>query len=330
MSTIDPMLNVRIIKDWNWPDLRRQTPGQTGIWDDIRFTLDPVPECDVLVVLNNRMRTPTRVRCPAENVWALMQEPYLKGFTDWMVEKHQPFARFFTHYPASDHPRYAVSQPALPWHVNRSFDELLDAPLPEKRHQISWVVGNARDLPGHRLRYGLFDVLQAGGHGMDIDLFGRAVQPIEDKWDGLAPYRYSLAVENTSGPDYWTEKLSDCFLSWTVPIYFGCTNLEDYFPSEAFIRLDIRDPAGALERLRRILDEDRWQNRLEALAEARRRVLLRYQLFPWLTDLIRRHVSGQERRRSAVVVPAYRRSLRATFYHWGYKMLKERGMRIKP
>jgi len=35
---------VRIVKDWDWPDLRRQTPNQSGIWECIEFTLEPVKE----------------------------------------------------------------------------------------------------------------------------------------------------------------------------------------------------------------------------------------------------------------------------------------------
>src|SRR5687768_17715451 len=52
-------------------------------------------------------------------------------------------------------------------------------------------------------------------------------------------YRYSLAIENFSGPYYWTEKVIDCYLSWTMPLYFGCTNLADYFPAESFVQIDI-------------------------------------------------------------------------------------------
>ncbi len=55
---------VRIVKDWDWPDLMRQTPGGKGIWDGVRFTCDPVKDCDVLVMLNNRMKTDVTVRCP--------------------------------------------------------------------------------------------------------------------------------------------------------------------------------------------------------------------------------------------------------------------------
>ena len=86
------MTKVRIVKNWDWPDIMRQTPDQKGVWDGIDFTLEPIEVCDFLVMLNNCMRTDTHVTCPKNNIWAIMQEPYERGFTDWMVENHESFA----------------------------------------------------------------------------------------------------------------------------------------------------------------------------------------------------------------------------------------------
>jgi hypothetical protein len=144
---------------------------------------------------------------------------------------------------------------------------------------------------------------------LPIDLYGRAVRYIEDKWDGLAPYRYSIAVENATGPDYWTEKIADCFLTWTVPLYYGCSNLERYFPPDSFLRIDIDRPRGALETIRRAIDGDDWERRLPALEEARNRVLGQYQMFPYLAKLINSE-PHENRGKILQILPAYRRSLR--------------------
>ncbi|MBK9590965.1 MAG: hypothetical protein IPO32_05465 [Crocinitomicaceae bacterium] len=66
-------------------------------------------------------------------------------------------------------------------------------------------------------------------NSFDFDLFGRGFNPIEGKLEGLAEFKYSIAIENYSGPDYWTEKIQDAYLSWCMPIYYGCPNLEKYF-----------------------------------------------------------------------------------------------------
>jgi len=314
------MTLVRIARDWDWPDLMRQTPGGKGVWDDIRFTVGDEEECDVLVVLNNRMKTDVHARCPEGRVWALMQEPYVRGFTDWMAEGHEAFDRVYTSYAPPGGGKYVASHPALPWHVNRSFDDLVACGIPAKDRTCSWIAGSPRDLPGHMKRLSFLHALRSD-RSMDVDLYGRAVRYIEDKWDGLARYRYSIAVENTTWPDYWTEKLADCFLTWTVPIYHGCPNLERYFPPDSFIRLDIERPREALETVRRILRDDDWEHRMPDLSEARRRVLHEHQFFPHVARLVRSAppAVGEKVLRT---VPAYRRSVKTEVLRLLFKVRK--------
>jgi hypothetical protein len=312
---------VRIVKNWDWPDLMRQTPNQKGIWDGIEFTIEPIETCDFLVVLNNCMLTDTHVKCPKNNVWAIMQEPYEKGFTDWMVEKHECFSKVLTHHLPSDSRKYIPSHPAIPWHVNKTFDQLISTPKPEKTKNLSWIVGDAMDLPGHIKRWSFLNFIQKDGE-LDLDLYGKAINYIEDKWDGLAPYRYSLAIENNSGPNCWTEKLADCFLAWSVPIYYGCTNLNDYFPEESFISIDIDQPERSLEKIKRIICEDNWEKRIPYLEEARKLVLYRYQLFPYLSKLINSHLDPSAEKVS-VTIPRYKRSIKASLYHLKFKLMKK-------
>lgn len=315
------MTLVRIVKNWDWPDLMRQTPGQKGIWDGIQFTLNPVEECDFLIMLNNNMEIDTHVKCPEGNIWALMQEPYMRGHSDWMIEKHDFFSRVFTHHIPVHDRKYIASHPAIPWHVNRTFDELVAAEIPVKTRKLSAIVGDAIDVPGHIKRRQFVRFIQTD-KSLELDLYGRKILFIEDKWDGLAPYQYSLAIENTSGPDYWTEKIADCFLSWTVPIYYGCTNLEDYFPQESFIRIDIGQPAESLAKIKQVLNEDNWERYIPALEEARNLVLNRYQLFPCLSEMIHCY-SGGKGEKISVTVPAYKRSTKAQIHHVIHRLRKK-------
>lgn len=279
---------VRVVKNWTSPDLMRQTPNASGCWGDVRFTLDPVLDCDAIVVLNH-VAVPTSVRCSPDNIWVLMQEPYVRGVFDWMVERHEQYAQVFTHHlPRSgSREKYIRCQPALPWHVNKSYDELKAQGVPEKQKDLSWITSNLAVFPGHKVRMKFLEYLRS--RTVSIDLYGKGINFIEDKWDGLAPYRYSLAIENHSGPEYWTEKIADCFLSWTVPIYYGCTNLEEYFPQESFIRIDITRPDEAWEIIVDALTSDNWKARLAALEEARNLVLDRYQFFPHMQALVERY-----------------------------------------
>lgn len=275
----DKML-VRIVKNWSEPDLMRQTPGGMGQWGEIQFTLEPVTQCDALLVCNEVGEEIT-VSCPPENVWALLQEPYVLGFFPWMREGHESFARVYTHHPPGPGPRYRSSPPWVPWHVGWSYDELLSAPKQDKADRIVWVTSNLQWLPGHRKRYAFYQYL-ASRRWADLEVYGRGIRPLPDKREALSAARYAIAIENSCGPDYWTEKVADCWLAETLPFYFGCVNLEKYFPAESFVRIDLNDFAQAADAIRAVVDTGEYAKRLPAIREARDLVIKRQQFFPFM------------------------------------------------
>ncbi|WP_170357139.1 glycosyltransferase family 10 [Ruegeria arenilitoris] len=102
-----------------------------------------------------------------------------------------------------------------------------------KTRSCSLIASAKRDLEGHQLRHRLID--WARDTGADIDIMGRGYQPFENKSDGLAPYRYSVVIENVRERNYFSEKLIDAVLCTTVPIYWGCPNIGDFLDTEGMI-----------------------------------------------------------------------------------------------
>ena len=215
---------VRIVKNYPYPDLMRQTPGNSRVWNDIEFTTDPVDNCDYVIVLNHAV-TDVTVNCPPGNVWAVMQEPPNETYR-FMHRGNASFGRIYTQDLSLTNCRHIQTQPVLPWHVNRDYDFLIAAAPPEKTKSLSWVTGNGNAWKGHRVRMRFLEQIK---DKIPFNLYGRGFTPIADKWDGIAPYRYSIAFENFSSPHYWSEKIADCFLAWTMPIYFGCTRISEFF-----------------------------------------------------------------------------------------------------
>jgi hypothetical protein len=70
----------------------------------------------------------------------------------------------------------------------------------------------------------------------NFDLYGRNINDIICKEQGLNEYMFSVAIENDIYPNYYTEKLLDCFATKTVPIYIGSPNI-DPFDEKGVIRL---------------------------------------------------------------------------------------------
>jgi hypothetical protein len=50
-----------------------------------------------------------------------------------------------------------------------------------------------------------------------------------DRKNELFYSQYHIAIENVCQPNYFSEKLVDCFQTNTIPIYLGCPNIEDFF-----------------------------------------------------------------------------------------------------
>jgi hypothetical protein len=294
---------VRIVKDWATPDLNRQTPKGDGVWNGVKFTEERVRECDLLIVLNSPNRDIV-VRCPSGNKWLLTQESPIEQYR-WHLDSFQYFDRVFTFWDNSISPAIIHAQTALPWSVGRTYTELTELRLSDlmaaKRDRVSWVTSNATHKEGHKLRMALKDYLVE--HDFDFDLFGRGFNPIDDKIDALLPYKYSIAIENYACDNYWTEKIADCFLSWTVPIYWGAKNIESFFPPRSMLRIDPARPELSLQIIRAALHDGYFEANLDALAEARDLVLNRHQFFPYITGLIAKFGVVAGARRTKRIIP---------------------------
>lgn len=94
----------------------------------------------------------------------------------------------------------------------------------DKTKGVSMIYSNKQYLEGHVLRHAV------AANIPNIDLFGRGTaRPLDFKDDSLLDYRFSVVIENSRAKDYFTEKLIDSLIVGTIPIYWGCTNIDDYF-----------------------------------------------------------------------------------------------------
>jgi len=49
---------------------------------------------------------------------------------------------------------------------------------------------------------------------------------------------FGVVIENFSHRGYFSEKILDCFLMKTIPIYWGCSNIYDYFYEPGFLKFE--------------------------------------------------------------------------------------------
>jgi hypothetical protein len=241
-------------------------------WDEFAFTVDFLPECDAILVFNNPSQK-IKTNCYLENVVAFMMEPGDRQENPWMFKGLDQYKLVFS--PIVQSSNTVQSNGFLGWHVLQDWQTLSALSIPQKTKEISCIASVLRHFHGHRKRFDFINDLQ--NEMPNVDLFGKGRTFIADKMDGLLPYKYSIAIENTSAPYYFTEKITDCFLAYTVPFYYGCKNILDFFPEKSIVFIDIEKPDLAIKKIRDIVENDDWTLRIDALKEARQLVLDKYQ-----------------------------------------------------
>jgi hypothetical protein len=96
---------------------------------------------------------------------------------------------------------------------------------------ISLIASEKQKMPGHKFRHEIINTLSKES----FEILGRGYRPFVNKADGLLPYMYSIVIENCQEDDYFTEKIVDCLICGTIPLYWGASNIGNYFDSRGII-----------------------------------------------------------------------------------------------
>lgn len=291
------MIRIKLSTSFpEWP-LQRQTPSQSSQWGDCLFLINQeVPECDYWVVIDNVPKKEMTLCPPSNTIFFIVEPPTINVYRKSFLSQ---FSTIIS--PQRDdlaHPHVIHTQQGLPWHIGRrvkneinlgfklNYDELKSlAPL-EKTHCISVICSNQTRTEGHRRRIEFVQRLQEH-FGSRLHRFGRGINDIEDKWDAIARYKYHIVIENSSFAHYWTEKLSDAYLGWAFPFYYGCPNLGEYFSQESFLRIDLNDFDRSVSVIENAITAERYEQSQQPLNDARMLILDSYNIFPVISKMCR-------------------------------------------
>lgn len=163
-------------------------------------------------------------------------------------------------------------------------------PPAEKVFAVSAVIGRKAITPLHLMRHRLWHQRERFTVPMRLFLSGdRNPLPMPEGYPWIlgpdkAPVfetQFHIAMENQVVKNYFSEKLVDCFMTRTVPIYLGCPNIARFFNpagilharTEADIyRLANRLTPETYASMREAIDDNqqraaKWVNLEERLAE---------------------------------------------------------------
>ena len=274
------MKNVLLDCAWTTPQnllkrYTRFTPGNTGVWKGVKG-VDDIGESDVVVCIGPKTDRDYKGR----PVIQLRREPDF-------IEHFVPHPDAISILDYSDSGYHAST-----YHLRFSYDDLLCLRYPQKTKKCS-LISSSKWSERNKV---VFDISKSSA-AHSIDFFGKSLDKVigtslhkgeldfpnsNYKEDALLPYQYSIAIENSKQDCYFSEKFIDCLLSWAMPIYWGCPNLEEYFPKESFIRFD----HSHISDLVHLLDEPLSDINIEAMRYSRELALNKYALWPTIDRMI--------------------------------------------
>jgi hypothetical protein len=303
--------------DWLW----KQTPEPFGVWKQIQL-LKNAPQPDFLLLYQydffiepvNRpwyrrwfiqrqsqlaaLDTAELRGVPKDKTIYLQREPPLPEI---LVKNQVNYigARHYCGY-ISGPDKFAPTPSYMPaiWYVSNSFEELDKGRVPDKLRPCSWITSGINRTENHRTRLDFLHQLQQTP-GIRLDVYGRnlpatvrAFGELQNKWHGMAPYYYNLAIENyIDNKWYVSEKLWDALLCWCLPIYYGGSAADRLLPPGSFLRLPSLDEKGIAYIKEIISSPDAWYAAKDAIAEARQIILHKLNLLNWLSEFVSESVA---------------------------------------
>lgn len=216
--------------------------------------------CNVVVFTDNQIMNLAPSHRATHKIAWLIEPPVLiskmqsKSFYDFIINNHRIFDMIFTYdtrlLSLGNKFRYVPFGTTWIWPEHRK--------IYEKSKMTSIIASNKNITAGHKLRHQVIDKFR---DRFDAVL-GRKYQPFENKWDGLKDFRYSVVIENEMVDIFFTEKLMDCFMTGTVPIYWGTKGISEIFDTDGFIYFNNLDE---LENILDTITEDDYLARRRAI-----------------------------------------------------------------
>ena len=139
----------------------------------------------------------------------------------------------------------------------------------DKSKLVSCVVSDLQMTEGHKLRLEIAKQIADSG---EVDMYGKAFNYIPRKIDALKDYRFSFAMENDCYESYFTEKLHDCLLTGTMPIYLGAPNIGDFYNLDGIVIMD-KNANGEVTFNSEILSDEYYNDHIDAVKDNYERVL---------------------------------------------------------
>ncbi|CAK7051948.1 MAG: hypothetical protein DELT_01082 [Desulfovibrio sp.] len=183
--------------------------------------------------------------------------------------------------PGADRNTVCIEGACLNWHYGvgtvstdhqtalNTLESLTSMPVPPKKKLLSVICSTKTYTQAQRARIAFVERLMQH-FGSALDVFGRGRNSIDDKADAIADYKYHIVLENNRIANFWTEKLSDAWIGYSLPLYAGAPNLANVVPdTSGVVTLPIDNHDACIGMIEDLLAKDPYNVRFPAIARCR-------------------------------------------------------------
>jgi hypothetical protein len=178
------------------------------------------------------------------NIIMLHEPNEFFGMHNWVLQNHHLFTGILTwNDELLNTCNNAILFPYSCNHLESEYINLFQNPT--KKFEVSFLSGAKKLVEGHQLRQKIhkieeqitipkkwfyvlddfnWDDFNKGGVGRPYSAKGQS----EGKRICYTEPMFHICVENVKYNNWYTEKISDAFLTKTIPIYWGCPNISDF------------------------------------------------------------------------------------------------------
>ena len=288
---------------WGWTsrqlldDYKRQTPNNSGCWNNFLEGTDNIDDADILIIQDecsikefNHFEPNNRYYFSRE---ALDRHSYYKYKDTGLID-----CSFWNKKDSYLWTKWIYNNKNTGG-IGKSYDELKAILPPIKTKKVCCILSNKRVNEGHNLRVDFMSSMMKK-YGHKIDLYGgvdcaNLHMLNNDKFECLKQYEYCIAFDNQDDIEkFFGTQFTDAMLCYTVPIYWGGSNnqLIKYFPLLSFETFNVRD-LNEMDRIISIVNSNSYESRLNAICEARNKIIEKYNMWPTIEYEIKNNESNE-------------------------------------
>lgn len=277
--------------------IRHMTPGSLGIWKDMIAVTD-IKEADYYIVFDGHNE-----KIDESRAIYFCQHPLVTGYKTNVSPSFKTYKdkKCLASFNSEN------SLNAGEWWLDYDYDTLMSLERPVKQAHLACIMTyqpESNEMYAQRVKWLQSFSKYCSDNNKDLDVFGRpeerynddvAIKPFyrgslgKNKPDGtkgehthgknvLIDYRHSIEIDVGPTKNYISERFYDAMLLWSMPIYFGSNNIEQYLPKNSFRYVNILDLTES-EKISTIVESNFREDNIEELARAREMLLNDYQVW---------------------------------------------------